>query len=102
MSDAGGTTPISSRNFPPAGAGMRCGDAGAVTTLMGRGGRASRLAEGPPARPPNVRGISEGLFGLVAKGEALLQLSSNLSTECFLTLLWNKLRKPRMATKLRR
>lgn len=44
MSDTGGTTPISSCNFPPAGAGMRCGDVGAVATLMGRRSRAS----GPP------------------------------------------------------
>lgn len=41
MSDTGGTTPISSRNFPPVEAGMRCGDIGAVATLMGRGSSAS-------------------------------------------------------------
>lgn len=41
MSDTGGTTPISSRNFPPADAGMRCGDVGAVAPLMGCGNRAS-------------------------------------------------------------
>lgn len=40
MSDTGGTTPISFRNFPPADAGMRCGDVGVVAPLMGRGNRA--------------------------------------------------------------
>lgn len=40
MSDTSGTTPISSCNFPPADAGMRCGDDGAVATLMGCGIRA--------------------------------------------------------------
>ncbi len=51
MSDTHGTTPISSRNLPPAGAGMRCGDVGAVISLTGRGSRALGPAEGPPARP---------------------------------------------------
>lgn len=43
MSDTSRTTPISSRNFPPAEDGMRCGDVGAVTTLIGRGSRALGL-----------------------------------------------------------
>lgn len=43
MSDTGGTTPISFRNFPPVDARMRCGDVGAVTTLMGHGSRVSGL-----------------------------------------------------------
>lgn len=41
MSDTGGTTPISSCNFPPVEAGMSCGDVNPVATLMGRGSRAS-------------------------------------------------------------
>lgn len=59
-SDSGGTTPISSRNFPPAGVGMSCGDVGAVTALMGCGGRASGAAGGNrlPLSSENIGAVS--------------------------------------------
>lgn len=61
-SDSGGTTPISSRNFPPAGVGMSCGDVGAVTALMGCGGRVSDAVGGNrlPLSSENIGAVSTG------------------------------------------
>lgn len=76
VSGTGGTTPIYSCNFPPVDAGMRCGDNAALATLMGFGIRALGPTGGPPAGPVASAKTSDGLRGLVAAGEASLQLGS--------------------------